>query len=203
MREIFETYATPFVAWWQAREQQGWQVASSEYAPQTPVQQVIMNDAGETAHQVRWHGRIDQIDQRTDDLGEQQWSLIDYKTNALQSYKQRIRDDEETQLAFYINLVQQQAEQSQAQIVDARYVGVDKKNPRTLPEAYLGDATQIKQQAKQLREQVLQLFLHMSEGAPLVAFGEKSACIYCDYRAVCRKDYTVDSAFMYSREEAR
>ena len=203
VREIFETYATPFVAWWQAREQQGWQVASSEYAPKTPVQQVIINDAGETVHQVRWHGRIDQIDQRTDDLGEQQWSLIDYKTNTLQSYKQRIRDDEETQLAFYINLVQQQAEQSQAQIVDARYVGVDKKNSHSLPEAYLGDATQIKQQAKQLREQVHQLFLHMSEGAPLVAFGEKSACVYCDYRAVCRKDYTVDSASMYPREEAR
>ena len=125
------------------------------------------------------------------ELGEVEWSLIDYKTNNVRGYQQSIRNHEDTQLAFYINLIESAVEATGAaeQIVDARYVGVDRHADRTLPEAILGDATYIHQQAQQLREQVQQVFLQMAQGAPLVAFGEKSACVYCDYRAVCRKDY--------------
>ena len=141
-------------------------------------------------HEVHWRGRIDQVDERLDEIGASQWSLIDYKTNNVRGYQQAIRQHEDTQLAFYINLIESAVEASSTkQVVDARYVGVDRHADRPLPEAILGDAAHIQQQARQLREQVQQVFLQMAQGAPLVAFGEKSACVYCNYRAVCRKDY--------------
>ena len=139
-------------------------------------------------HELLWGGRIDQIDERVNELGETQWSLIDYKTNDLKKYKNRIRDDEETQLAFYIHLIEAGA---QSQVADARYVGVDRHVGQRLPEAPLGDAAYIHAQAAQLRERVQQLFVQMIQGQPLAAFGEKGACVYCDYRALCRRDYVV------------
>ena len=106
----------------------------------------------------------------------------------LKKYKNRIRDDEETQLAFYIHLIEAGA---QSQVADARYVGVDRHVGQRLPEAPLGDAAYIHAQAAQLRERVQQLFVQMIQGQPLAAFGEKGACVYCDYRALCRRDYVV------------
>ena len=191
VQQQFHGYAAAFVQWWQAREREGWQVKHSEYAPQATRAQSIVDAAGHAVHELHWRGRIDQVDERMNELGEVEWSLIDYKTNNVRGYQQSIRNHEDTQLAFYINLMEAAVEATGAAepIVDARYVGVDRHADRTLPEAILGDATYIHQQARQLREQVQQVFLQMAQGAPLVAFGEKSACVYCDYRAVCRKDY--------------
>ncbi len=216
VQQQFHGYGGAFVAWWQAREGEGWQVKHSEYAPQmtnvtnatndandandandtnAACTQSIVNAAGQTVHELHWRGRIDQVDERINALGEAEWSLIDYKTNDVRGYQQAIRNHEDTQLAFYINLMESApaARLTHQQIVDARYVGVDRHAERTLPEAILGDAAHIQQQARQLREQVQQVFLQMAQGAPLVAFGEKSACVYCDYRAVCRKDYAAST----------
>ena len=186
LKQLFSSYATAFVAWWQAREREGWQVKYSERW-QTSPQRITSTD-GQVLHELLWGGRIDQIDERVNELGEIQWSLIDYKTNDLKKYKNRIRDDEETQLAFYIHLLETGA---QTQVADARYVGVDRHAEQHLPEAPLGDAAYIHAQAVQLRERVRQLFVQMIQGQPLAAFGEKGACVYCDYRALCRRDYVV------------
>ena len=190
VQQQFHGYAAAFVRWWQAREREGWQVKHSEYAPQATRAQSIVDATGRAVHEVHWRGRIDQVDERLDEIGASQRSLIDYKTNNVRGYQQAIRQHEDTQLAFYINLIESAVEASSTkQVVDARYVGVDRHADRPLPEAILGDAAHIQQQARQLREQVQQVFLQMAQGAPLVAFGEKSACVYCNYRAVCRKDY--------------
>ena len=186
LKQLFASYEPAFVAWWQARERAGWQVKYSEYAPQACSSQTIRDERGLIRHELQWRGRIDQVDESINEQGQAQWSLIDYKTNNLFSYKQRIRDHEETQLAFYIHLIESGA---QAQVVDARYVGVDRHAERRLPEAPLGDVAYIHAQAAQLRQQVHDVFLQMLQGVPLMALGEKGACVYCDYRAICRKDY--------------
>ena len=100
--------------------------------------------------------------------------------------------DEDVQLAFYVNLI----EQSQsAQIEDALYVGVEKDtgkpNPQN-PQVSLGTSAELHAKAHQLRAQVNEVFVQMCAGEPLRALGELSACLYCDYRAVCRKDYVLN-----------
>lgn len=191
IHQQFQAYAEAFVAWWQAREREGWQVKHSEYQPEQVPLQPITDASGRQVHQLHWRGRIDQVDERRSELGVPQWSLIDYKTNSVRNYQSAIRDGEDTQLAFYVHLIESARSSPDAEVVDARYVGVDRHMTDDLPEAVLGDAGYIHQQAEQLRAQVHALFLRMAQGAPLVAFGEKSACVYCDYRAVCRKDYTM------------
>ena len=197
VKQLFASYAVAFVAWWQAREREGWQLKHSEYAPQPFQTQIITDGAGQIQHELQWRGRIDQVDECVNEHGEIQWSLIDYKTNNLMNYKKRIRDHEETQLAFYINLIEAG---TQLQVVDARYVGVERHAERRLPEAHLGDATYIHTQAAQLRQQVHDVFLQMVQGAPLIALGEKGACVYCDYRALCRKDYAVPISLVQAND---
>lgn len=194
IQQQFQAYAEAFVAWWQAREREGWQVKHSEYQPERVPLQSITDASGRQVHQLHWRGRIDQVDERVSDLGDYQWSLIDYKTNHVRGYQRAIREGEDTQLAFYVNLIESARSSPDTEVVDARYVGVDRHMDDDLPEAVLGDTAYIHQQAELLRAQVHELFLHMAQGAPLVAFGEKSACVYCDYRAVCRKDYTTSNA---------
>ena len=83
--------------------------------------QSIVDAAGHAVHELHWRGRIDQVDERMNELSEVEWSLIDYKTNNVRGYQQSIRNHEDTQLAFYINLIESAVEATGAAepIVDA------------------------------------------------------------------------------------
>ena len=187
---VFNSYQAAFINWWQAREAQGWHHVQSEHSPAVfPVQTIV--DAAQTpVHSVQWKGRIDQVDENS----EGALALIDYKTNGLSKHKKQVASDEDVQLAFYVNLI----EQSQsAQIEDALYVGVEKDTGKPNPQnsqVSLGTSAELHAKAHQLRAQVNEVFVQMCAGEPLRALGELSACLYCDYRAVCRKDYVLNGS---------
>lgn len=184
LKPLFASYQSAFVRWWQAREAQGWHHIHSEYSPAVSPVQTIVDAAHTPIHSLQWKGRIDQVDENA----EGTLALIDYKTNGLSKHKKQVANDEDVQLAFYVNLI----EQSQnAVIADALYVGVEKEASKSSPQVSIGTETELKAKAQKLYEQVNRMFAQMCAGEPLRALGELSACAYCDDRAVCRKDYVL------------
>ena len=184
LKPLFASYQTAFIRWWQVREAQGWHHVDSEHSPAVFPVQTIVDATHQPIHSLQWQGRIDQVDENA----EGALALIDYKTNGLSKHKKQVANDEDVQLAFYVNLM----EQSQsAAIADALYVGVEKDAGKSSPQVSIGTEDELKAKAQKLREQVNQVFAQMCAGEPLRALGELSACAYCDYRAVCRKDYVL------------
>ena len=119
-------------------------------------------------------GKLDRIDQLTDDSA----LVMDYKTEASNTTKARIKDgSEDTQLAFYAALL---ADDTLA----ASYVNLGENEPtRTYaqPEiVHLRDG---------LIESILSDVSRISDGAPMPALGEGKACEYCSARGMCRKDF--------------
>jgi RecB family exonuclease len=199
VKPLFASYQSAFVHWWRAREAQGWQHKRSEYSPEIRPLQTIMDEAQNPVHELQWTGRIDQVDENA----EGALALIDYKTNGLSKHKKQVANDEDVQLAFYINLMTQS---QNATIVDALYVGVEKDASKTSPQVSIGTFDELTAKAQALRSQVNQIFAAMCAGEPLRAFGalgELGACKYCDYRAVCRKDYVLSSNVGEGVEEAQ
>lgn len=182
-REAFLGYAAPYVAWWQARQAQGWRVLASE------VKQSQVFDG------LTWRGTIDQVDVRDD----AEYALIDYKTGSIDHYVKNINED--IQLAFYLNLYAHKTTQ-------AGYIGVtdepltDKKEkphqgdnnyPQAWlnPSLYVDAADDLANAAAALKQQVAVSFSNMRDGEPLSAMGELKACQWCAVRGLCRKGYTV------------
>ncbi|TDR29091.1 PD-(D/E)XK nuclease family protein [Hydromonas duriensis] len=204
--ELFLDYANPYVAWWHAREAEGWQVKSSEAWIEL-AQEVHAN--GERKP-LLWKGKIDQIDQREtlEPLTAQvkrDTAVIDYKTGSLSNYTRQIRDNNDVQLAFYLNLF---SAEERATLSQAGYVGVSTEPVQTCkskahggdndyPQAWLNpeqnapDNQAIQTAAQQLHQQVDDAFMRMYAGEALQAMGELTTCQRCHARGVCRKGYTV------------
>lgn len=199
----FESFSPSFVSWWRAREAQGWRWRASEFRPtSTSVWSVPLPNAsadGVGAHDVALKGRIDQVDVDADGA----WSLIDFKTNDLKRHRQELAKGEDVQLAFYVNMLMHSGQS----VADALYVGVAQDGTE-VPEvhlvsecaagsALLGEVSEdlaqasLKEAAELLEQTVVAHFAAMVAGEPLRALGEAVACGYCDYRAVCRRDYAV------------
>ncbi len=180
---LLNSYVASFVRWWQAREAEGWHPVHSEYSPELRPTQTILDASGASVHSVQYKGRIDQVDSNGDGL-----ALIDYKTNGLSAYKKRVAEDEDVQLAFYVNLISESVQQP---IIDALYVGVEKNSSKVTPQVSIGTPEDVRAKAEHLRAQVNTVFAQMCAGEPLRALGQLQTCTYCDYRAVCRKDYAL------------
>lgn len=113
-------------------------------------------------------------------------ALIDYKTNGLSKHKKQVANDEDVQLAFYVNLM----EQSQsAAIADALYVGVEKDASKSSPQVSIGTEDELNQSAKITRAGQSSIRADVRRRAS-AGFGQITVT-YCDYRAVCRKDYVL------------
>ncbi len=123
---------------------------------------------------VKLFGKLDRIDQLPDGSA----LVMDYKTEASNTTKARIKEGpEDTQLAFYAALL---ADDTLA----AAYVNLGEKEPTktySQPEiVHLRDG---------LIESILSDVSRIAAGAPMPALGEGKACEYCAARGMCRKDF--------------
>ena len=106
--------------------------------------------------------------------------VIDYKTEGLQTTRERLRrQGEDTQLAFYAALLEDDA-------LHAAYLNIGEKGPTTFVEQEdVGHARDM------LVEGILDDLSRIAEGVALPALGEGAVCDYCAARGLCRKDFWV------------
>jgi ATP-dependent helicase/nuclease subunit B len=118
-------------------------------------------------------GRIDRIDQ----LADGSTLVMDYKTEGLQSTKDRMKTPlEDTQLAFYAVLLPDKE-------LRAAYLNVGERGE---VKAVLHDS--LSQAAHLLKEGIEAELRRIGQGAPLPALGEGRACEFCAARGLCRRD---------------
>ncbi|CAN5166815.1 hypothetical protein BH11PSE11_BH11PSE11_18210 [soil metagenome] len=125
--------------------------------------------------QILLHGRVDRTDQNAD--GER--AVLDYKTSALSSLRDRLRQGEDHQLAFY-GLLTDSAENP---VVAAHYVSLELSNSKS------GDiaADRFPERQGLLEKHLASGLQAISRGAPLPANGIEVVCQYCEVRGLCRK----------------
>jgi ATP-dependent helicase/nuclease subunit B len=107
--------------------------------------------------------------------------VLDYKTGNAQGLKQRLKDaSEDTQLPFYVALLQAQGEGGDIQ---AAYLALDEADgPRLLPH------DDVQASAALLIDAVGTELQRLRDGAPMPALGEGSICETCEARGLCRRD---------------
>ncbi|MFT3955284.1 MAG: PD-(D/E)XK nuclease family protein [Piscinibacter sp.] len=132
---------------------------------------------------VQLEGRIDRIDR----LGEGgALQLIDYKTSAAQTLKERVRQPfEDTQLAFYAALLAAEADGP----LQASYVLLDSSeriDEIAHPDVQVSAAVLVRELGAEMAR--------LRAGAPLPALGEGSTCDFCEARGLCRRDHWPDGA---------
>jgi ATP-dependent helicase/nuclease subunit B len=153
-----------YVDWANEREQQSWRFAFGEAKRETTLDW--------QGGSITLHGRIDRID--TNEAGA--YAVLDYKTKDVASLKNRFKQLEDHQLAFYGLL-------SEAPVEAAHYVALELAREKT------GDAPapNYAQWQTALRDHIVHSMQSISEGAPLSANGIEVSCQYCDVRGLCRK----------------
>lgn len=119
-------------------------------------------------------GKIDRIDQMPD--GSR--IVMDYKTEASGTTRERIKDgQEDTQLAFYAALLTDDT-------LAAAYINLgEKESTRSY------EQTDIVHLRDELISGILSDMSRIAKAAPLPALGEGKACEYCSARGLCRKDF--------------
>ena len=130
---------------------------------------------------VRLVGRLDRIDRlRADGRAY----VIDYKTESLDSSKQRVKEPfEDTQLAFYAALLDEDT-------LRAAYVNVGEKASGT----QTVEQTEVVAARDALVEGILHDLRRIGEGAAMPALGEGAVCEFCAARGLCRKDFWSEEA---------
>ena len=119
---------------------------------------------------------MDQLPTTTAD--QPAWRLIDYKTEAADKTRKRIRSDgEDTQLLFYAALLAPQA-------VQAMYLNLGEDgHTKPFPQE---DANAL---VPKLLHTLADELNRIAQGAPLPALGEGKVCDYCPARGLCRRDF--------------
>ena len=131
-------------------------------------------------HPVQLAGSIDRID-RYRDSGA--LLLIDYKTEAADNTRQRIRQPgEDTQLLFYAALLAPEP-------VRAGYLNVGERG-ETVLHLHEDAATH----AQHLLHGMAQDLTAIAAGAPLPALGQGRRCDHCAARGLCRRDFWEETA---------
>ncbi|MFI4940821.1 MAG: PD-(D/E)XK nuclease family protein [Burkholderiales bacterium] len=153
-----------YLAWADAREAEGWHFAFGE----RKFEKLLRWEDGE----ITLHGRIDRIDET--DAGQR--AVLDYKTKNVSALRERLKQREDHQLAFYGILSDQPVDH-------AHYVALETMKDKT------GDAEAADYAEWQSSlEQQIKIDLHaMTHGAALPATGIESVCAYCAVRGLCRK----------------
>lgn len=124
-------------------------------------------------------GRIDRMDQVPDaaDPGACQALLIDYKSEPLETTRQRVKHPlEDTQLAFYAALLPDDT-------LQAAYLSLGERECRSVPQPEVVAARDA------LVQGLLYDLARINEGAALPALGQGAVCEHCDARGLCRKDF--------------
>lgn len=160
-----------YLAWLATHEADGWAwqagedslaAAPAAWAPQT------------------LRGRIDRVDQGRQSVR----MVIDYKTGQAQGLRQKIRAPlEDTQLPFYVALLQGQPDGSGAGPLRAAYLALDESEGPLLLEHPDVEGT-----AAVMLEQLGAELQRLRDGASMPALGEGSPCETCEARGLCRRD---------------
>lgn len=157
-----------YLAWSNARAEQGWHFVAAEVWREQPLRWQI----GDTAGEILLNGRIDRID--CNDRGDIE--VLDYKTSHVTALKKRIDAQEDHQLAFYGLL-------AQAPPASAAYIGLEPVKGR-IEGVHAPDYAHWQHR---LQRQIGEVMTAIATGAPLRASGIETVCQYCDVRGVCRK----------------
>jgi ATP-dependent helicase/nuclease subunit B len=125
-------------------------------------------------------GRLDRIDRTADGRA----FVIDYKTEALKTTEDRVKDPaEDTQLAFYAALIADDT-------LRAAYVNVGERSPGTKTV----EQPEVVAARDALVHGLIDDFARIADGAPLPPLGEGAVCDHCDARGLCRRDSWSDEA---------
>lgn len=153
-----------YLAWANDREAKGWRFVEGEKR----FDKILGWEGG----QITLHGCIDRIDEN--DGGER--AVLDYKTNNLQALRERLKEGEDHQLAFYGML-------SDLPVTYAHYVALEASKDKT------GDAPaqNFAQWQQALEARIVHSVKAIAAGAPLRASGIKRVCTFCEMRGLCRK----------------
>jgi ATP-dependent helicase/nuclease subunit B len=153
-----------YLSWANERETRGWRFVAGEAG----FERAISWPGGE----ITLHGRIDRIDESAD--GER--AVLDYKTRNLQALRDKLREREDHQLAFYGLL-------SDTPVTHAHYVALEAVKDKT------GDAPaqNYDEWQRALQEQLVETMYAIAHGAALPASGIERVCQFCEVRGLCRK----------------
>jgi ATP-dependent helicase/nuclease subunit B len=153
-----------YLEWANEREAQGWRFVLGE--------QWFEKTLSWPGGQLTLHGCVDRIDEHED--GSR--AVLDYKTKSLQSLRERLKETEDHQLAFYGVL-------SDLPVAAGHYVALELSKDKT------GDAeakNYVEWQAL-LERQIVSDIRAIGAGAPLPATGIERICVFCEVRGLCRK----------------
>lgn len=152
-----------YLEWANEREAAGWRFVLGE----EKAEREISWGGGS----ITLHGCIDRIDEN----GAGERAVLDYKTRNQQALRERLKEGEDHQLAFYGLLA--------AGTGSAHYVALETSRDKT------GDAAAPDFAAWQqmLERQLVDSVARIAQGAPLPASGIERICGYCEVRGLCRK----------------
>ncbi|WP_018606332.1 PD-(D/E)XK nuclease family protein [Uliginosibacterium gangwonense] len=157
-----------YIHWQREREAQGWRWVEGEVDIQRE------HELGQQRH-LRLQGRIDRSDRRTGTDGEET-AVLDYKSRSQSALKRQVADPDDTQLAFYALL-------KGTRIGEAAYVALDDE---TVAAVSLDEP---ESRAEALQDCITMSFVAMYEGQGMPAHGAESACVWCEMRGICRKEW--------------
>lgn len=160
-----------YVAWQAEREAAGWQWRGGEIEAGVDLPM-------EDGRPIRLTGRIDRLDKGPGGAH----AVLDYKTQSASRLKRKLAEvEEDCQLPFYGLL--------RADAVAGGWVALEGARdgaPAAQREIGLPDFdAAVTWLERQMRHDVMAL----RQSAPLPAFGDASACTYCDARGLCRKGF--------------
>ncbi|MEO8153429.1 MAG: PD-(D/E)XK nuclease family protein [Rhizobacter sp.] len=158
-----------YIGWVHQRDEQGarWWQGEQERVVQPPGWQGIS-----------LYGRIDRIDRVRGELGTAV-ELIDYKTGNAGALRDKMKQPlEDTQLAFYVALMQAETTTP----LQAMYLALGRKI-EAIPHPDVEDS------AHALVQGLGRDLTRIAGGAGLPALGEGQVCDFCEARGLCRRDH--------------
>ena len=165
----FAELAPRYIAWVHQRDGQGahWWQGELDRQMQPPEWQGIA-----------LHGRLDRLDQVRGDEGAA-IELIDYKTGNAGALRDKVKQPlEDTQLAFYVALMQGETKLP----LQAMYLALGRKI-ETIVHPDVEDSAQA------LVQGLAHDLARIRQGAGMPALGEGQVCDFCEARGLCRRDH--------------
>lgn len=165
----FAELAPRYIAWVHQRDEQGarWWQGEQDRQAQPPEWQGI-----------GLYGRIDRMDHVRGEQGAA-IELIDYKTGSAAALRDKLKQPlEDTQLAFYVALMQAEATVP----LQATYLALGRKIEAVVH-------PDVEHSAHALVQGLAHDLERIRQGAGLPALGEAPVCDYCEARGLCRRDH--------------
>jgi ATP-dependent helicase/nuclease subunit B len=153
-----------YFAWAEEHEAQGWKFVGGEQWFEKTLQ---------LPHsEITLYGCIDRVDEN--DAGER--AVLDYKTKSIQALRDKLKEREDHQLAFYGLL-------SDMPVSSASYVALEVTNGKAGEVA----AANYAEWQQELARQIEASMQAIAQGAALHANGIELICQFCAVRGLCRK----------------